>query len=41
MIEEKKGKCKDITDSLEKNADHLPPQLQRIRSQEDGLPLIH
>ncbi|KAG4081619.1 hypothetical protein H8356DRAFT_1438636 [Neocallimastix lanati (nom. inval.)] len=23
-----------------KNADHLPPQLQRIRSQEDGLPLI-
>ncbi|KAG4081623.1 hypothetical protein H8356DRAFT_1335264 [Neocallimastix lanati (nom. inval.)] len=40
MIEEKKGKCKDITDSLEKNADHLPPQLQRIRSQEDGLPLI-
>ena len=40
MIEEKKGKCKEITDSLEKNADHLPLQLQRIKSQEDGLPII-
>jgi len=39
LIEEKKERFKEITNSL-KNADHLPPQPQRIRSQEDDPLLI-
>jgi len=29
-MKKKKRKCKEVTDSLEKHADHLYPQLQRI-----------